>query len=101
MTNTLRRPIMMLTPCAPCALTARFLREIARLARNHINGVSANVRECSACSRTKALGVVTLKYPRSIVRAAKGHARLRYAGGSRRWPQPVQVGDPEAGRLGN
>jgi hypothetical protein len=28
-------------------------------------------------------------------------ARLRYAGGSGRWTQPIQVSDPEVGRLGN
>ena len=41
---------------------------------------------------------VTLKSPRSTVRAARGHARLRYAGGSWRWSQPAKVDEREPGR---
>src|SRR5258705_9076714 len=35
---------------------------------------------------------------RSIARAAWGHARLRNAGGSRRWSQPTKVDERESGR---
>ncbi len=39
--------------------------------------------------------------PHGIARAASGHARLGYAGGSRRSPEPTEVHDPKMVRLFN
>jgi hypothetical protein len=38
---------------------------------------------------------VTLPNPHGTARAASGHARLGYAGGSRGSPEPIEVGNPE------
>jgi hypothetical protein len=39
--------------------------------------------------------------PHGTARAARGHARLTYAGGSWRSPEPVEVDNPEAARIFN
>jgi hypothetical protein len=39
--------------------------------------------------------------PHGTARAARGHARLSYAGGSWRSPEPVEVDNPEAARIFN
>ena len=67
--------------------------------RHRIVG-NANDKHCAtrrirASSRIKALRWNHATHnPHGFACAASGHARLGYAGGSRRSPQPVEAGDP-------
>ena len=61
-----------------------------------MNDKHCATRRIRASSRIKALGWNRATHnPHGFARAARGHAWLGYAGGSRRSPQPIDGGDPE------
>jgi hypothetical protein len=62
----------------------------------------AEKREIPALGRIEALGWHEATHnPHGTAGAASGHARLRYAGGSRRSGEAVEFGDPELARVVN